>query len=179
MYVCFCCNLLNNWRLIFPLHFSIFRMRLLERTRKIWKNDGINSCLYKMLSVERTKAYINVTVDISETQGQNWEECQGMYALHTLCVINDTSVHARCPWQHNGKWDTTECLKSRWKINSYNLNELTFHIYDYYRTSLYAVVSLRLYIVRQMLILYDVTHLGGVTIPFGLSDPLYLFNFCA
>ncbi|XP_023656385.1 beta-1,4-galactosyltransferase 4 [Paramormyrops kingsleyae] len=47
------------------------RMRLLERTRKIWKNDGINSCLYKMLSVERTKAYINVTVDISETNGQN------------------------------------------------------------------------------------------------------------
>ncbi|XP_048840330.1 beta-1,4-galactosyltransferase 4 [Brienomyrus brachyistius] len=47
------------------------RMHLLERTRKIWKSDGINSCSYKTLSVERTKAYINVTVDISETKGRN------------------------------------------------------------------------------------------------------------
>ncbi|KAI1902689.1 hypothetical protein AGOR_G00018600 [Albula goreensis] len=40
------------------------RMRLLGQTPRIWRQDGLNSCAYKMLSVERLPLYINVTVDI-------------------------------------------------------------------------------------------------------------------
>ncbi|KAL7838050.1 hypothetical protein AOLI_G00264540 [Acnodon oligacanthus] len=40
------------------------RMRLLGRTPQMWRKDGLNSCSYKTLSVERPPLYINVTVDI-------------------------------------------------------------------------------------------------------------------
>ncbi|KAL4658620.1 beta-1,4-galactosyltransferase 4 [Arapaima gigas] len=40
------------------------RMRLLQQTRRVWKKDGINTCSYKMLSVDRSSLYINVTVDV-------------------------------------------------------------------------------------------------------------------
>ncbi|CAL8267514.1 unnamed protein product [Merluccius merluccius] len=40
------------------------RMRLLGRTPKVWRKDGLNSCSYKTLSVERQPLYVNVTVDI-------------------------------------------------------------------------------------------------------------------
>lgn len=40
------------------------RMRLLGRTPRVWKKDGLNSCSYKTLSVERMPLYVNVTVDI-------------------------------------------------------------------------------------------------------------------
>lgn len=40
------------------------RMRLLGRTRRVWKKDGLNSCSYKTLSVQRMPLYVNVTVDI-------------------------------------------------------------------------------------------------------------------
>ncbi|XP_072548694.1 beta-1,4-galactosyltransferase 4 [Salminus brasiliensis] len=42
------------------------RMRLLGRTPQMWKKDGLNSCSYKTLSVERPPLYINVTVDIGK-----------------------------------------------------------------------------------------------------------------
>ncbi|TKS83978.1 Rho GTPase-activating protein 31 [Collichthys lucidus] len=40
------------------------RMKLLGRTPQVWRKDGLNSCSYKMLSVERQPLYVNVTVDI-------------------------------------------------------------------------------------------------------------------
>ncbi|TKS83990.1 Rho GTPase-activating protein 31 [Collichthys lucidus] len=39
-------------------------MKLLGRTPQVWRKDGLNSCSYKMLSVERQPLYVNVTVDI-------------------------------------------------------------------------------------------------------------------
>ncbi|XP_023843923.1 beta-1,4-galactosyltransferase 4 isoform X1 [Salvelinus sp. IW2-2015] len=42
------------------------RMRLLARTPKVWRKDGLNTCSYSTLSVERPPLYINVTVDIGE-----------------------------------------------------------------------------------------------------------------
>ncbi|KAI4902494.1 hypothetical protein NFI96_014847, partial [Prochilodus magdalenae] len=42
------------------------RMRLLGRTPQMWKKDGLNSCSYKTVSVERPPLYINVTVDIGK-----------------------------------------------------------------------------------------------------------------
>lgn len=44
------------------------RMRLLGRTPQVWKKDGLNSCSYKTLSVERLPLYVNVTVDIGKPQ---------------------------------------------------------------------------------------------------------------
>ncbi|KAM9788792.1 beta-1,4-galactosyltransferase 4 [Neosynchiropus ocellatus] len=44
------------------------RMRLLGRTPRVWKKDGLNSCSYKTLSVERLPLYVNVTVDIGKPQ---------------------------------------------------------------------------------------------------------------
>lgn len=44
------------------------RMRLLGRTPQVWKKDGLNSCSYKTLSVERQPLYVNVTVDIGKPQ---------------------------------------------------------------------------------------------------------------
>uniref|UniRef100_A0A3B3ZUW7 Beta-1,4-galactosyltransferase n=1 Tax=Periophthalmus magnuspinnatus TaxID=409849 RepID=A0A3B3ZUW7_9GOBI len=42
------------------------RMRLLGRTPRVWKKDGLNSCSYKTLSIERMPLYVNVTVDIGK-----------------------------------------------------------------------------------------------------------------
>ncbi|XP_076025012.1 beta-1,4-galactosyltransferase 4 [Genypterus blacodes] len=42
------------------------RMKLLGRTAQVWRKDGLNSCVYKTLSVERTPLYVNVTVDIGK-----------------------------------------------------------------------------------------------------------------
>uniref|UniRef100_A0A8B9JIL8 Beta-1,4-galactosyltransferase n=1 Tax=Astyanax mexicanus TaxID=7994 RepID=A0A8B9JIL8_ASTMX len=42
------------------------RMRLLGRATKMWKKDGLNSCTYQTLTVERPLLYINVTVDIGK-----------------------------------------------------------------------------------------------------------------
>lgn len=44
------------------------RMRLLGRTPHVWRKDGLNSCSYKTLSVERLPLYVNVTVDIGKPQ---------------------------------------------------------------------------------------------------------------
>lgn len=42
------------------------RMRLLGRTAQMWKKDGLSSCSYKLLLVERLPLYVNVTVDIGK-----------------------------------------------------------------------------------------------------------------
>ncbi|XP_061566402.1 beta-1,4-galactosyltransferase 4-like isoform X2 [Cololabis saira] len=42
------------------------RMKLLQQTSSLMKTDGINSCSYKTLSVERLLLYVNVTVDIGK-----------------------------------------------------------------------------------------------------------------
>ncbi|XP_037126321.1 beta-1,4-galactosyltransferase 4 [Syngnathus acus] len=42
------------------------RMKLLRRTPLVWKKDGLNSCKYQILSVERLPLYINVTVDLGK-----------------------------------------------------------------------------------------------------------------
>nr|XP_057943936.1 beta-1,4-galactosyltransferase 4 [Doryrhamphus excisus]XP_057943937.1 beta-1,4-galactosyltransferase 4 [Doryrhamphus excisus] len=44
------------------------RMKLLGRTPVVWKKDGLNSCSYKTLLVERPPLYVNVTVDIGKPQ---------------------------------------------------------------------------------------------------------------
>ncbi|XP_040908030.1 beta-1,4-galactosyltransferase 4 [Toxotes jaculatrix] len=44
------------------------RMRLLGRTPQVWRKDGLSSCSYKTLSVERLPLYVNVTVDIGKPQ---------------------------------------------------------------------------------------------------------------
>ncbi|XP_075293150.1 beta-1,4-galactosyltransferase 4 [Opisthocomus hoazin] len=41
------------------------RMKLLHQVSRTWKTDGLNSCSYKLLSVEHNPLYINVTVDFS------------------------------------------------------------------------------------------------------------------
>ncbi|XP_019729140.1 beta-1,4-galactosyltransferase 4 [Hippocampus comes] len=42
------------------------RIKLLRQTSRVWKRDGLNSCKYQTLSVERLPLYINVTVDIGK-----------------------------------------------------------------------------------------------------------------
>ncbi|XP_029029488.1 beta-1,4-galactosyltransferase 4 [Betta splendens] len=44
------------------------RMRLLGRTSLVWRKDGLNSCSYKTVSVERFPLYVNITVDIGKPQ---------------------------------------------------------------------------------------------------------------
>ncbi|XP_051464464.1 beta-1,4-galactosyltransferase 4 isoform X2 [Apus apus] len=41
------------------------RMKLLRQVSRTWKRDGLNSCSYKLLSVEHNPLYINITVDFS------------------------------------------------------------------------------------------------------------------
>lgn len=41
------------------------RMKLLREVSRMWKTDGLNSCSYKLLSVEHNPLYINITVDFS------------------------------------------------------------------------------------------------------------------
>ncbi|CAH2218964.1 beta-1,4-galactosyltransferase 4 [Pelobates cultripes] len=40
------------------------RMQQLNRVPKVYKTDGLNSCSYKLLSIEHNPLYINITVDI-------------------------------------------------------------------------------------------------------------------
>ncbi|XP_017273682.1 beta-1,4-galactosyltransferase 4 [Kryptolebias marmoratus] len=44
------------------------RMKLLGQAPHMWQKDGLNSCSYKTLSVERLPLYVNVTVDIGKPQ---------------------------------------------------------------------------------------------------------------
>ncbi|XP_029304078.1 beta-1,4-galactosyltransferase 4 [Cottoperca gobio] len=44
------------------------RMKLLGRTPQVWKKDGLNSCSYETMSVERLSLYVNVTVNIGKPQ---------------------------------------------------------------------------------------------------------------
>ncbi|XP_026711527.1 beta-1,4-galactosyltransferase 4 [Athene cunicularia] len=41
------------------------RMKLLRQVSRTWKTDGLNSCSYKLLSVEHNPLYVNITVDFS------------------------------------------------------------------------------------------------------------------
>ncbi|KAM9389840.1 beta-1,4-galactosyltransferase 4 [Phaethornis superciliosus] len=41
------------------------RMKLLGQVSRTWKTDGLNSCSYKLLSVEHNPLYVNITVDFS------------------------------------------------------------------------------------------------------------------
>ncbi|XP_015731727.1 beta-1,4-galactosyltransferase 4 [Coturnix japonica] len=41
------------------------RMKLLHQVSRTWKTDGLNSCSYRLLSVEHNPLYINITVDFS------------------------------------------------------------------------------------------------------------------
>lgn len=43
----------------------VLRMKLLRQVSRTWKTDGLNSCSYKLLSVEHNPLYINITVDFS------------------------------------------------------------------------------------------------------------------
>ncbi|NXG70729.1 B4GT4 galactosyltransferase, partial [Baryphthengus martii] len=40
------------------------RMKLLRQVSKTWKTDGLNSCSYRLLSVEHNPLYVNITVDV-------------------------------------------------------------------------------------------------------------------
>ncbi|KAL0993973.1 hypothetical protein UPYG_G00116290 [Umbra pygmaea] len=42
------------------------RMRLLGRTPQVWRKDGLSTCSYSTISVQRLPLYINVTVDIGK-----------------------------------------------------------------------------------------------------------------
>ncbi|XP_034034399.1 beta-1,4-galactosyltransferase 4 [Thalassophryne amazonica] len=44
------------------------RMKMLRQTAQVWRKDGLSSCSYKVLSLERSILYVNVTVDIGEPQ---------------------------------------------------------------------------------------------------------------
>ncbi|XP_028644016.1 beta-1,4-galactosyltransferase 4 isoform X2 [Grammomys surdaster] len=39
------------------------RMKLLQQMSRVWKTDGLSSCSYRLLSVEHTPLYANITVD--------------------------------------------------------------------------------------------------------------------
>ncbi|KAM4047908.1 beta-1,4-galactosyltransferase 4-like isoform 1-T3 [Anomaloglossus baeobatrachus] len=42
------------------------RVNLLKKASMVWKKDGLNSCTYKLLSIEHEPLYINITVDIGK-----------------------------------------------------------------------------------------------------------------
>ncbi|XP_056103364.1 beta-1,4-galactosyltransferase 4 [Rhinichthys klamathensis goyatoka] len=44
------------------------RMQLLRRTPQMWKKDGLNSCSYKVRSIDRAPLFINITVDIGKPE---------------------------------------------------------------------------------------------------------------
>ncbi|XP_075053481.1 LOW QUALITY PROTEIN: beta-1,4-galactosyltransferase 4 [Mixophyes fleayi] len=44
------------------------RMQLLKKVSKVWKTDGLNSCTYKLLSIEHEPLYINITADIGKPE---------------------------------------------------------------------------------------------------------------
>ncbi|XP_029956089.1 beta-1,4-galactosyltransferase 4-like isoform X1 [Salarias fasciatus] len=42
------------------------RFKLLKKTQEVWMKDGLNSCSYKTLSMDRLPLYVNITVDIGK-----------------------------------------------------------------------------------------------------------------
>ncbi|XP_044140041.1 beta-1,4-galactosyltransferase 3-like [Bufo gargarizans] len=44
-----------------------YRHNLLSKTRKTWREDGMNSMAFRLLSREKAELYTNLTVDIGET----------------------------------------------------------------------------------------------------------------
>lgn len=42
---------------------NIERMKLLHQVSRVWRTDGLSSCVYKLLSVDYNPLYINITVD--------------------------------------------------------------------------------------------------------------------
>ncbi|XP_011374322.1 beta-1,4-galactosyltransferase 4 isoform X2 [Pteropus vampyrus] len=42
---------------------NIERMKLLHQVSRVWRTDGLNSCIYKLVSVDYNPLYINITVD--------------------------------------------------------------------------------------------------------------------
>lgn len=47
----------------FTFFLFIFRMKLLHQVSRVWRTDGLNSCIYKLVSVDYNPLYINITVD--------------------------------------------------------------------------------------------------------------------
>ncbi|KAK5887569.1 hypothetical protein CesoFtcFv8_016163 [Champsocephalus esox] len=50
------------------------RMTLLGRTPLVWRKDGLNSCTYKTMSLERLPLYVNVTVDIGKPLSRDFKQ---------------------------------------------------------------------------------------------------------
>lgn len=69
-------------------------MRLLGRTPKVWRKDGLNTCSYSTLSVERSPLYINVTVDIGEPM--HWGFRAPLFVYRSVYRIIDLV----CPCLH-------------------------------------------------------------------------------
>lgn len=42
---------------------NIGRMKLLHQVSQVWRTDGLNSCVYKLLSMDYNPLYINITVN--------------------------------------------------------------------------------------------------------------------
>ncbi|XP_066203871.1 beta-1,4-galactosyltransferase 4 isoform X1 [Saccopteryx leptura] len=42
---------------------NVDRMKLLHQVSRVWRTDGLNSCVYRLLSVDYNPLYINITVD--------------------------------------------------------------------------------------------------------------------
>lgn len=42
---------------------NIGRMKLLHQVSRVWRTDGLNTCVYKLLSVDYNPLYVNITVD--------------------------------------------------------------------------------------------------------------------
>ncbi|XP_043556580.1 beta-1,4-galactosyltransferase 4 isoform X3 [Chiloscyllium plagiosum] len=42
------------------------RMALLKKVPQVWSKDGLNSCSYKVLTIQHKPLYINITVDIGD-----------------------------------------------------------------------------------------------------------------
>ncbi|XP_041067238.1 beta-1,4-galactosyltransferase 4 [Carcharodon carcharias] len=42
------------------------RMALLKKVPRVWSKDGLNSCAYKVLTIEHKPLYINITADIGD-----------------------------------------------------------------------------------------------------------------
>ncbi|KAM8770817.1 beta-1,4-galactosyltransferase 4 isoform 2-T3 [Rhynchonycteris naso] len=42
---------------------NVERMKLLHQVSRVWRTDGLNSCVYRLLSVDYNPLYTNITVD--------------------------------------------------------------------------------------------------------------------
>lgn len=56
----------------------VLRLVLVRSTKRLWKKDGLSSCKYQVLSLDRLPLYVNITVDIGKPF--NWR-----FQLHTNC----------------------------------------------------------------------------------------------